>query len=70
MATTYDFEIISNTSIPGLSLVMPLNESAFTYLTEEAELAVLPDGSAPIFTDNAGDFLSDASYAHFACNYQ
>jgi len=49
---------------------MPLNETAFTYLTEEAEMAVLPDGSAPIFTDNAGDFLTDASYAHLVCNYQ
>ena len=53
-----------------MSLVMPLNETAFTYLTEEAEMAVLPDGSAPIFTDNAGDFQSDASYAHLVCNYQ
>jgi len=66
MATTFDFQIVSNTSIPGLSLVMPQNEDAYNYLTEEADIAVLADGSAPLFTDNVGDFISDAGWAQLS----
>jgi len=69
MSTTFDFQIVANTSIPGLSLVMPQNEDAYNYLTEEAELAVLADGSAPLFTDNVGDFISDAGWAHLSTSY-
>ncbi len=69
MSTTFDFQIVANTSIPGLSLVMPQNEDAYNYLTEEAELAVLADGSAPLFTDNVGDFISDAGWAQLSTSY-
>jgi len=69
MSTTFDFEIISNTSIPGLSLVLPQNEDAYNYLTEEADIAVLADGSAPLFTDNVGDFISDAGWAQLSTSY-
>jgi hypothetical protein len=70
LSTTYDFKILSNTSVPGLSLVMPLNESALDYLTDEADMTTLRDGSAPLSIDNVGDFISDAGHAHFACDYQ
>ena len=70
MSTTFDFKIISNTAVPGLSLVMPLNESALDYLTDEADMTTLQDGSAPLSIDNVGDFISDAGHAHFACDYQ
>ena len=66
MAVTTDFQIISNTASPGLSLVMPLNEDAYNYLTEESGHAVLANGSAQIFTDNVGDFISDAGWAHLS----
>ena len=69
MSTTFDFQIVANTSIPGLSLVMPQNEDAYNYLTGEAELAVLADGTAPLFTDNVGDFISDAGWAHLSTSY-
>ena len=69
MSTTFDFEIISNTSIPGLSLVMPQNEDAYNYLTLEADLDVLADGSAPLFTDNVGDFISGAGWAQLSTSY-
>ena len=69
MSTTFDFQIVANTSIPGLSLVLPQNEDAYNYLTEEAELAVLADGSAPLFTDNVGDFISDAGWAQLSTSY-
>ena len=70
MSVSFDFQIVSDTSIPGLSLVMPLNEQAYDYLTDELEMTVLKDGSAPVFTDNVGDLISDAGHAHFACDYQ
>ncbi len=69
MSTTFDFQIVANTSIPGLSLVMPQNEDAYNYLTEEADIAVLADGTAPLFTDNVGDFISDAGWAHLSTSY-
>ena len=70
MATIYDFRIIANSAISGLSLVLPQNEDALTYLTEEAEMSILKDGSAPIFTDNVGDFILDAEWAHLSSSYE
>lgn len=70
MSISFDFQIVSQTSIPGLSLVMPQNEDAYNYLTIEAELAVLADGTAPLFTDNVRDFISDASWAHLSSSYE
>ena len=69
MSITYDFKIISDTQVPGISLVMAQNEDAFSYLTEEEDLAYLADGSVPLATDQVGDFISDAEWAHLACNY-
>tara|TARA_R100001082_G_scaffold98272_1_gene66481 strand:+ start:566 stop:778 length:213 start_codon:yes stop_codon:yes gene_type:complete len=68
MATSTDFCIYSNTGVTGVSLVMPMNEDAFSYLTEEEELRVLNDGSAPLATDKIGDFISDAGQAHMCCD--
>ena len=68
MSTTYDFKIISNTTVPGMSLVCALNEDAYNYLTEEVKMATLEDGSAPLFTDNVGDFISDAGWAHLSAD--
>ncbi len=70
MSTTFDFQIISTTAVPGLSLVLPLNEDAYDYLTVEADMTTLRDGSAPLSIDNVADFISDAGHAHFACDYQ
>ena len=64
MATTYDFQIISDTLVPGISLVVAQNEDAFSYLTEEADMAVLNDGSAPLSTDRVSAFINDAEQAH------
>ena len=55
MSTTYDFQIIKS-GVPGISLVMSMNEDAFSYLTDECDYATLPDGSAP---------LGDSKVAHF-----
>ena len=69
LAISFDFKIISDTQVPGISLVMAQNEDAFSYLTEEEDLAYLADGSVPLATDQVGDFISDAEHAHLCCNY-
>ena len=64
MATTYDFQIIARTDVPGISLVVAQNEDAFSYLTEEEDLAYLADGSVPLATDRVDSFIHDAEQAH------
>lgn len=69
MSVSFDFTIISDTSVPGISLVMAQNEQAFSYLTDEEDYTTLKDGSAPIRTDAVGDFISDCAQAHLCCDY-
>ena len=63
MSVTYDFQIIRS-DIPGMSLVMSMNEDAFSYLIDEADLNTLPDGSAPLSNNYLEDFIVDAEQAH------
>jgi len=67
MGYTADFQLISNTQVPGISLVMAMNEDAFGYLKEEAVLSTLKDGTAPISTEKLDAFVADAEKAHFYC---
>ena len=69
MPLTFDFQIISDTKVPGISLVMAQNEDAFSYLTEEEDLAYLADGSVPLATHLVGDFINDAEHAQLSSNY-
>ena len=46
---------------------MAMNEDAFGYLTEEAVLSTLKDGTAPISTEKLDAFVADAEKAHFYC---
>ena len=64
MSNYVDFQIISRTEVPGISLVIAQNEDAFSYLTEEEDMAYFADGSVPLATDQVGDFISDAEHAH------
>ena len=66
MATTFDFQIISDTLVPGISLVVAQNEDAFSYLTEEEDYTYLNDGSVPLINESIGDFISDAEHAQFS----
>ena len=67
MATTFDFTIISDTTVPGISLVVSHNEEAFSYITEEENMTCLEDGSVPLATDKVGDFISDAGWDKYSC---
>ena len=63
---TYDFQIF-DTNLSGVSLVCAQNEDAFRYLVDEAHFTVFEDGSAALFNENVGDFISDAEHAHLCC---
>ena len=65
MATSFDFTIISQTDVPGISLVVAQNEDAFSYLIDE-DMTILPNGSSPIDSDNVGDFISDAGWDKYS----
>ena len=60
-----DFEIIADTKVPGISLVVAQNEDAYSYL-HEADMTVLANGTAPIDSDEVGNFISDAGWEHFS----
>ena len=68
MSVTFDFQIVES-NIGGISTVIPQNEEAFSYLVEEAHFTVFSDGSAALFDENVGDFISDAGHAQLCCNY-
>ena len=65
---TYDFQIVSS-DIPGIQLIVAQNEDAFSYLTDEADLQTLPDGSAPLMDFHVKDFVSDAEHHHYMTAY-
>ena len=69
MSTTYDFQIIARTDVPGISLVVAQNEDAFSYLTEEADMTVMNNGTAVLATDKVGDFINDAEWSHLCSAY-
>lgn len=66
MSVTYDFQIL-DTNLYGVSQIVPQNEEALRYLVEEAHFSTFADGTAALFNENVGDFISDAGYAHLCC---
>ena len=66
---TVDFKIITITEAPDLALIYPQNEEAYNYLTEETNMTTLNNGTAPIYRERVGDWMSDAGHAHFDCEY-
>ena len=65
----YDF-VINESFVPGVVTIHAQHEDAFMYLTQECNYLTHPDGSCPLFEEAAGDFISDAEHAHFACQYK
>ena len=64
---TFDFKIVGS-NISGISQIIPQHEDALNYLTEEVNYTVFNDGTAPVWSENVGDFISDAGYAHLCCD--
>ena len=63
MAVTFDFQI-HGTTVPGVYKVMSMNEDAFSYITDECDMAILPDGSAPISDTKVAHFIETSEQAH------
>ena len=68
MSIHYDFKLLSS-GVPGMSLVMPMNEDAFGTITDEFDMTVLPNGSAPLDNTRLSDFVHLAESAHMACDF-
>ena len=64
MSISFDFQLVHNTQVPGISLVMPMNEEAFDYMVDEADLQPLNNGCAVIATHKLPDLLDDIEQAH------
>ena len=67
MSVTYDFKIIGQSGIDRISLIEAQNETAYQFITDEENLATLPDGCAPVFDKSINGFIQDAENAHLTC---
>ena len=61
---TPDFQLITPSQDVGVVLVMPMNEEALDYITDERYMTTLPDGSLPVRTDRLKSFVNDIEHAH------
>ena len=52
-----------------MSLVMPMNEEAFDAITDEFEMTVISNGSAPLDNNRLSDFKHLAERAQLACDF-
>lgn len=68
MTTTYDFQLLSS-GVPGMSLVMSMNEDAFSFITDEVDMTTIADGSAPLDNSRLSDFIETAERAHLSCAF-
>ena len=68
MSVTYDFKLLSS-GVPGMSLVMAQNEEAFDAITDEFDMTVISNGSAPLDNSRLSDFKHLAERAQLACDF-
>ncbi len=68
MSIHYDFKLLSS-GVRGMSLVMPMNEEAFVTTTDDFDMTVISDGSAPLDNSRLSDFKHLAECAHMACDF-
>lgn len=65
---TYDFKIVGS-NISGVSQVIAQNEEAYNWLIEEAHMTVFADGSSALFEERVSEFVNDAGWSHFVCDW-
>ena len=68
MTVTYDFQLL-NSGVPGMLLVMSMNEDAFSFITDEADMTTIADGSAPLDNSRLSDFIEIAERAQLCCAF-
>ena len=64
---TYDFKLLSS-GIPGMSLVMSMNEEAFDFITDE-DYSTISNGAAPVDNNRLSNFANLAEAAHLQCDF-
>ncbi len=68
MSVTYDFKLLSS-GVPGMSLVMSMNEDAFETITGEFDMTTIADGSVPLDNSRLSDFVHLAERAQLCCDF-
>ena len=63
-----DFKLVSGGPNKSV-LVMAFNEEAYNFLTEDCPVTPVSGGYVQLSHSECGDFLSDAAFAHFVCEY-
>ena len=52
-----------------MSLVMSMNEDAFSFITDEADMTTIADGSVPLDNKRLSSFVENAESAQFCCDF-
>ena len=52
-----------------MSLVMSMNEDAFSFITDEADMTTIADGSVPLDNKRLSSFVENAESAHLCCDF-
>lgn len=60
-----DFKIIVDKSVKGLTLIHPMNEEAFDFITDELQFGYLPNGDVAMDTSDVDAFVAEAEEAFF-----
>ena len=68
MTITFDYTLV-NSGVPGMSLVMSMNEDAFETITGEFDMTCVAGGGAPISNARLSEFVHLAESAHFCCDF-
>jgi hypothetical protein len=68
MSISYDFQLLSS-GVRGMSRVMAMNETAFSFITDEADMTTIADGSAPLDNSRLSDFIETAERAQLSCDF-
>jgi hypothetical protein len=64
MATTVDFKLITNVDGSDYSTVMPMNQDAFDFLSDEWYIDCLPNGEALLEPEYVQPLVADIEHAH------
>ena len=52
-----------------MSLVMSMNEDAFSFITDEVDMTTIANGAAPLDNSRLSDFIDIAERAQLSCDF-
>jgi hypothetical protein len=68
MSISYDFQLLDS-GVRGMSLVMSMNEDAFSFITDELDMFTVCDGSCPLDNYHLSAFIETAERAQLSCDF-